>query len=145
MPPSPEEAAFAAEGATLAAAILDALPTWAARVVVERGAPAEAGARAGRDAAAGIEEELRALFAADVDAQRGNPLAVVRQAVPWVTAALREAGVPPAERDPFGREHFPDDVYDVTPMTWSDLDESLVEPGVRWGAMKAHLHMARHR
>jgi hypothetical protein len=30
-------------------------------------------------------------------------------------------------------------------MTWSDLDESLVEPGVRWGAMKAHLHMARHR
>jgi hypothetical protein len=145
MPPSPEEEAFAAEGASLASAILAALPTWATRVVLERGGSAEAGDRAGRDAAAGIEQDLRALLAADVDAQRGNPLAVVRQAVAWVTAVLRAEGVPEVERDPFAREHFPDDAYDVTPMTWSDLDESLVEPGIRWGAMKAHLHMARHR
>jgi len=145
MPRSPDEEAFAAEGEALADAILAALPAWAARVVAGRGGQAEAGERAGRDAAAGIEDELRSLLAADVDAQRGNPLALVRAAVPWLTAVLDEAGVPEVERDPFAREHFPDDRYDVTPMTWSDLDEALVEPGVRWGAMKAHLHMARHR
>jgi len=144
MPRSPDEEAFAAEGEALAAAILAAIPAWAERTVVERGGPAGAGAAAGRAAAAALESELRALLAADVDAQRGNPLAVVRKAVPWVTAALRDAAVAAVERDDFARAHFPDDDYDLTPMTWSDLDESLVDPGVRWGAMKAHLHRARH-
>jgi hypothetical protein len=145
MPPSPEEEAFAVEGAALASAILAALPIWAARVVAERGGSVEAGLSAGTAAAERIEPALRALLAADVDAQRGNPLAVVRDAVPVVTAALRDAGAPEVERDPFDREHFPDDHFGITPMTWSDLDASLVEPGIRWGAMKAHLHMARHR
>jgi hypothetical protein len=145
MPPSPDDERFAVEGAALADALLAALPVWAERVVVARGGMVGAGAQAGRQAAAAIEPELRALLAADVDAQRGNPLAVVRRAVGWVTAALHDAGAPVAERDEFARAHFPDDVFDITPMTWIDLDESLVEPGIRWGAMKAHLHMARHR
>jgi hypothetical protein len=144
MPRSPEEEAFAEAGSALADALLDALPGWAERVVVARGGPADAAAAAGRSAAALIEPELRALLAADIDDQHDNPLAVLRAAVVWPTQVLRDAGVEPVERDEFSRAHFPDDDYDLTPMTWADLDENLVEQGVTWGAMKAHVHMKRH-
>jgi len=144
MPRSPDEEAFAEAGAALADAILDALPAWSARVVTARGGPADAATSAGQDAAAAIAAELRALLAADVDDQHENPLAVVRGAVAWPTAVLRDAGVAPVERDDFSRAHFPDDDYDLTPMTWADLDEALVERGVLWGAIKAHVHMKRH-
>jgi hypothetical protein len=30
-------------------------------------------------------------------------------------------------------------------MTWRDVDESLHEPGIIWGALKARASMARHR
>lgn len=143
---SPDDA-LREQGEALAAAIEAALPRWSARVVVERAGPAlgEAGDAAGRAAAAAIGPELRALLAADVDDQRANPLAVVRRAVSWPAAVLREAGAPEPARDAHDREHFPDDDYGLTPMTFADVDPSLHEPGLLWGALKARAHLARHR
>jgi len=146
MTPSPDDE-LAAEGAALAAAIEAALPGWSIRVVTALGGPGLAAAAevAGRDAAVALGPRLRALLAADVDEQRANPLAIVRSAVAWPTAVLADAGVPPVERDPYDIEHFPDDVYGLTPMTFADVNPSLQEIGIRWGAHKARAHLVRHR
>jgi hypothetical protein len=40
---------------------------------------------------------------------------------------------------------FPDDVYDLTPASFADVDPALHEPGLVWGAAKAHVHLARRR
>lgn len=122
----------------LADAIESALPRWVRRVA------------SGVDPApvvAAVMPQVRALLAADIDDQRTTPLAVIRDvAVPLLTSALRDAGVPaPAEgrRDPFVAERFPDDVYGLTPSSWADIDESLLEPGIAWGAAKAFTHKQR--
>jgi hypothetical protein len=65
--------------------------------------------------------------------------------VPIATAVLREAGARPVARDEFGERSFPDDVYDLSPATWTDVDPALHEPGLVWGAAKAHVHLARRR
>jgi hypothetical protein len=141
-----EEQALAEHGAALAEGILDALPGWSARGVARfRPDLAEAGEVAGREAAAELGPRLRALLAADVDEQRANPLAVARAAVAWPTAVLRDAAVPPVHRDDHQRAHFPDDDYDLTPMTFADLDPALQEPGIIWGAIKARTHLLRHK
>lgn len=137
--------ALTEQGEALADAILAALPGWGRRVVAaHRPDLADEGGRAGEDAAAALGPRLRVLLAADVDEQRANPLAIVRQAVAWPTEVLRRAGVAPVERDDFDRSHFPDDDYDLSPRTFADVDESLQEAGIVWGAMKAHAHLVRH-
>lgn len=121
----------------LAEAIEAALPVWIGRV-----AP-------GVDPApivAAVMAEVRALLAADIDDQRTTPLAVIREvAVPMLTSALHAAGTrdPVAHRDEFAVSRFPDDVYGLTPSSWADIDESLVEPGIVWGAAKAFVHNQR--
>jgi hypothetical protein len=139
------EAALAEHGAALAEAIIAALPGWSARAVARfRPDLVADGEAAGREAAAALGPRLRALLAADVDQQRANPLAVARAAVAWPTAVLRGAGVAPVGRDEHDRTHFPDDDYGLTPMTFGDLDPSLHEPGILWGAVKARTHLLRH-
>lgn len=131
-------------GLRLADAVVAALPRWVARCI---GDAADAGtvAEAGRRAAEDIGPRLRALLAEDVDAQRENPLAVVREAVRYPTEVLRSAGVPvPPRRDPFGERHFPGDDYELVPMSWRDVDDSLHEPGLVWGALKARASRDRH-
>lgn len=89
---------------------------------------------------------VRELLAQDIDEQRSTPLAVVRDvAVPLLTSALRTGGaaVPVGDRDEFAVRHFPDDVYGLTPSSWADIDESLVSPGIAWGAAKAFVHKQR--
>src|SRR6478672_9662305 len=80
--------------------------------------------------------QLDALLATDVDAQTTNPLSVLRAATRHPTAVLAHHGVAPAVRDEFAVRAFPDDVYALSPATWSDVDESLAEPGLAWGAWK---------
>jgi hypothetical protein len=63
--------------------------------------------------------------------------------VKYPTAVLRQAGVPPVDRDRFRQEAFPDDFYDLSPASWSDIDPSLTEPGINWGAAKAFEHRRR--
>lgn len=140
---------------SLADAVEAALPGWVERVVAQRWrewrseepAPVvrDAAAAAGARAQAEVGQALRELLAADVDAQRSNPLALIRRAVALPTEVLSEAGVPPVDRDPDARRLFPDDVYDLTPASFAEIDASVHEPGVAWGAAKAHVILRRRR
>lgn len=89
--------------------------------------------------------EIAVLLAADVDRQRTNPLDLLRRATREAGKELAALGVPPVERDAFSVEAFPDDDYDLVPASWSDIDPSLHEPGMTWGAAKAFVFKSRRR
>ena len=144
----------------LAEGIDAALPAWversvgrvhAAWVATGGGDPddvdrvAAAAHDAGHRARADVGPRVRDLLALDIDEQRGNPLAIVRRAVAYPTEVLRTAGVPPIARDAQAEAQFPDDPYDLTPASFADLDPALHEPGLLWGAAKAHVHLRRRR
>jgi hypothetical protein len=138
----------------LAAALDGAIAPWVERSVVGlvtayRGdvppAVRAAAQDAGRRARAEVGVELREFLALDVDDQRTNPLAILRAAVRYPTAVLRDAGVPPVRRDDFKEQAFPDDVYDLVPATWKDVDPTLQEPGIIWSAWKAKTVLDRRR
>jgi hypothetical protein len=138
----------------LADGIEAALPGWVVGCV-ERIMRAWAGEMppnvAGAAAAAGRKAQLetgaviRALLEADIGAQRSTPLTLLRQAVRYPTEVLREAGVPPVERDLFAVKAFPDDDYGLSPASWADVDPALTGLGLTWGAAKAFEHKRRHR
>lgn len=142
-------------GTALADAVVGVLPAWVERSVdrlVEAwtGSPPDATVRAAaeeaaRRAAAEVGASVRALVEADVDAQRTTPLALLRGAVRYPTEVLRAAGVPPVERDPVQERLLPDDIYDLNPATFADIDPALAEPGMLWGAAKALEHRRRHQ
>jgi hypothetical protein len=142
-------------GRALADAIEQALPGWVVRCVDGRlqdytGRPATpevraAAERAGEEARDDVVPTLRALLARDVDAQTTNPLMLVRAAVRYPTAVLRAAGVPPVVRDEFDERAFPDDIYGLSPASFDDVDPALHDPGLLWGAAKAHAHLSRRR
>jgi len=148
------DAVLAAAGADLASAIEAAVPGWVEGRVrhllvayagrAEPAVMAEA-REAGRRAQAALGPELRQLLALDVDRQWANPLALVRRAVSHPTEVLAAAGVPPVVRDDYDEAHFPDDVYDLTPRTFADIDPALQDVALVWGAAKARASMVRHR
>jgi hypothetical protein len=140
--------------AALAVGIEEALPGWVERSVARmmtawkgtvdddiRRQAAEAGQRA----AAEVGPEVRALLDTDIDDQRTTPLSLVRGAVRYPTAVLAAAGVPPVRRDEQQERLFPDDVYDLAPATFGDVDPALVDVGLAWGAAKAFEHLQRHK
>jgi hypothetical protein len=138
----------------LADAVEDALPVWVVGCVRnvllassrEWTAETEAAAQeAGARACLEVGAQVRELLECDVDEQRATPLALLRRAVRYPTEVLHAAGVPPVERDAFALQSFPQDLYGLTPATWSDIDPSLHEPGLVWGAAKAFVHRQRHR
>lgn len=140
-------------GRALADAVEAALPGWVERSVARvlaahRGSAdtetLEAAADAGQRASADLVPRIRSLLLADIDEQTTTPLAIVRDAVPYPTAVLRAAGVAPVRRDHFAEQAFPEDAYDLTPASWADVDPSLVEPALAWGAAKAMAHRRRH-
>jgi hypothetical protein len=137
----------------LADGIEAALPAWVVRcvervVVAWSGSFPEKIAAASRvvgaTAAANLGLELRRLLAADIDEQWTTPLDLVRSAVRYPTALLAELGVPPIERDEFSVRRFPQDIYALAPASLADLDPSLTEIGIVWGAAKAFEHKRRH-
>ena len=149
-----DEAALAEIANALADAVESALPGWVERsvarlVMAHQGtvddSVAVAAGEAGERAAVEVGGEIRALLATDVDRQRSNPLAMLRRAVCYPTEVLRDAGVPPVARSAFDERAFPDDIYGLTPATWSDVDPTLLDPGVTWGAAKAHVVLSRRR
>jgi hypothetical protein len=151
----PEDAAaLARHAARLADGIDGAIPGWVERsvrrVLADQGIEIdEATAGAIADAAAAARAEgtprVRALLATDVDEQGTNPLSILRGLVRHPTAVLRSAGARPVARDAFAVRSFPDDVYDLAPAAFADVDPGLHEPGLVWGAAKAHVHLARRR
>ena len=153
--PTEQTAVAVAEHAlALADGIEAVLDKWVARCVVElvtawsgsvdpevRAAAEEAGERCRVEVGA----EVRTLLLTDIDAQRGTPLAILRRAVSYPTEVLASAGVPHVVRDSFAERMFPDDVYGLAPASFSDVDPSLSELGITWGAAKAFEHKRRHR
>lgn len=105
-------------------------------------AAAQKAAEQGRAYIAG---ELSTELGKDVDEQRVNPLQVLRNAVTFPTRVLQEFGVPPIVRDEMDARMMPDDVFGLSPAHWNDVHESLLEPGVIWGAAKAHRVLQRRR
>lgn len=127
------------------------VPGWLREVTVE------AARRGGVDAAqvehridlvverasAELLERLDVLLGTDVDEQRTTPLSLLRESVREPTQLLRELdAVPPSSPD---ADRFPDDLYRLGPATWSDVDPSLHEPGLTWGAWKAMTVLSRRR
>lgn len=149
------EVQLARYAADLGAGIREALGPWTVRCVVDRveawtGQPARdevvAAARAAGDRARDeVGEVVIQVLAMDIDDQRTPPLALLRGAVRYPTEVLRDAGVPPVVRDEFAERSFPEDDYDLTPANFADLDQSLHDPGLMWGAAKAHVHLRRRR
>ena len=90
-----------------------------------------------------VSPRVRALLETDLDDQRSTPLGLLRHAVVVPTEVLRSLGVPPVARDEFAVRSFPGDLYALSPASFRDVDESLHEPGLIWGAAKAHVHLAR--
>lgn len=130
-----------------------ALPRWVERSVANLlvaytgsadSAVMVAAREAGVGARADVGARVRVLLEADIDEQRTNPLTILRQAVRYPTEVLRQAGVPPVRRDRFAEERFPDDDYDLTPTSFADIDPSLFDAGLAWGAAKAWVHKHRH-
>lgn len=133
----------------LADAIEAALPGWVERSVaryvdVADPAVADAAREAGRRAAEEVGVQVRVLLQADIDEQRTTPLSLLRGAVRYPTAVLRDAGVPPVDRDPIQVRLLPEDLYDLSPASFADVDPALAEPGMVWGAAKALAHRRRH-
>ena len=140
--------------AALADGIQAALPGWVV-ACVERvmrawsgeltpaiaAAARSAGERAGREVGAAVRE----LLGRDIDDQRTTPLSLVRRAVSYPAEVLAAAGVPAVKRDAFAERSFPDDVYGLSPASFADVDPSLGEIALAWGAAKAFEHKRRHR
>ena len=137
----------------LVEAIDVALPAWVERCVRRRladaGRPfdaraAEATAAAAEQAVGEVGRAVRALLDRDIDEQATTPLSLLRGAVRFPTAVLRQSGIPPVERDGVQEHLFPEDLYDLTPASFADVDPALADPGLAWGAAKAFAHIQRH-
>lgn len=144
-----DEAALGAYAMSLADAFEQVAASWFIRLVEQRspGVTAAADVLAElHDAAGETVAAMRTLLAADITAQRVGPLEIVRRAVIGVpTQVLRAVGTPVVARDDFSQSKFPDDVYGLTPASFGDIDPTLHEPGLVWGAAKAHVHLRRRR
>lgn len=133
----------------LADGIDAALPGWVVRCVERRvGTLSDevraAAVAAGEDARQETGGAIRRLLSADIDEQANTPLTLLRAAVRFPTRVLRDAGVPPVERDRFATAAFPADDYDLSPATWADVDPGLTDLGIAWSAAKAFEHKRRH-
>ena len=119
-------------------AVTGILDAWGRLDPDARAAVQEQARRAGERAAARVAEELRALFALDVVAQRATPLEVVRSLRREATEVLAAAGVPEVVRDGYETRAFPDDVYGIVPHSVNELgDDELGGALLAWGLGKA--------
>ena len=150
------EVQLAEHAERLAADVEAALPGWVERAVARRlrewgGAEAPPVHRAGsavrsgaaRDeiapAVAGLPAPGRRRAAHDAARDRA-PAPCASRPRSWPTL-----GVPPVVRDEVAEQAIPDDVYDLAPGAWADVDDALTEPGLTWGAAKAYVVLARRR
>lgn len=139
--------------AALRSALVGAVRPWLVRSVLTVAASQGLDQAAARAAAEDMADEvapavladLDEVLLTDVDSQRTNPLAVLRRHVVGPTAVLDAIGASPVRRDEREEAIHPDDRYALSPATWADVDESLREPGLVWGAWKAATILTRRR
>jgi hypothetical protein len=142
-------AVLAAAGDAIVAGVEQAGPDWAVRQVDRildawgrlapdrRPAVRDDAARAGRAASVRVGAALRNLLAREPTEQTATPLEIVRTLVVEPTAVLQALGVPPVVRDPFDERSHPEDRYDLSPRTLTDLDPALGPELLVWGVAKA--------
>lgn len=129
-------------------AVMSAVPQWILgrmQQLTGSSEPQEVLHNAAQEVSALVGAELLQLLSTDVDAQRMNPLHVLRACTAPATAALKNLGIPEASRDQFDQSVMPDDVYALGPLTWRDLGEEVHEAGINWGAYKAAVVISRRR
>lgn len=150
----PAEAQLPEPAATLLDAARRAVPVWLRRAIEDacrRGGVDPAPLRVELDAtidrsSADALDGLAELLAADVDRQWTTPLAMLRDAAAARPAAfLRAHGVAPSAPSAPSGHGRAGDGYELGPANWADVDPSLHEPGLRWGAWKAMTILARRR
>lgn len=146
-----DEATLARYAGELADAVEHALPGWVERSVERRypgSLPDDVRQRAheaGQRAAGEVGGQVRDLLRTDIDQQWTNPLSLLRAAVRYPGSVLEAAGAPRPPRDSEAIRLHPDDHFDLVPAAFADVDPALHEPGLVWGAAKAHVHLARRR
>lgn len=146
-----DEAQLAAFAVDLGDRVEAALGSWVQRSLVA--AAAAGGAQPVPDeipdvvaaTRAVVMPKLRRVLGADVDAGAGNPLAALRGGVGPMTECLVAWGAAQPPRDEFLERQFPGDPYQLGPAAFSDVDPDLHEPGLVWGAARAHVHLRRRR
>lgn len=132
--------------AELFAAVDAVFEAWyLGRVVTIAGAPDERLTVAAHDAAAWVRTELGELLSADAEAQRVNPLQLLREASRFATPVLESMGAARPVRDEFESRAMPEDQWAVGPLAWIDLGDRVHEAGITWGAWKAATIISRHR
>lgn len=139
-----DEAKLQRYAADLADAFDAVAEHWMVRLVETRGpglAPQVAAELT--EASRVVAEQFRSLLALDIADQPIGPLELLRRATRFPTDVLRAADVPPVARDSFAARAFPADIYDLAPASFAAVDRSLHEPGLIWGAAKAHVHLRR--
>lgn len=98
-----------------------------------------------RTVADDVLAEFSTLLSTDVDAQRENPLHVLRRGSRQIAEFLAAEKTPAPSRDEFEERAMPDDVYGIGPLAWRDLGERVHEAGIEWGAWKAATVLTRRR
>lgn len=139
--------------AALLAAIARAYPDWlecelmvrVGRAGVDSGAARAAVAAAVTEASAALAREMERLLSTDVDAQRANPLQVLREATAAAAGVLDSLGIAAPERDAVEARAMPGDRHGIGPLAWRDLGDDVHEAGIVWGAWKAATVLARRR
>ncbi|GJM37848.1 MAG: hypothetical protein DHS20C19_12150 [Acidimicrobiales bacterium] len=144
-----DEMRLAEIAADLLARVRAAAPVWlrqrSAALCAAAGVAGDGVDAAVDDTLALLDPELERILLADPDAGAGSPLAAIRASTRPLTEQLRSIGVPPVIRDAFSQENFRDDLFDFGPAAFADIHESLHEPGLMWGAARAHVHLRRRR
>ena len=146
-----DERQLASYAGALHTFVVDAIPGWVRRLTTERAnaGGAAVGAADLEWAAAAttdlVAPDLMRILNADVDDGAGSPLAAVRAAVGPMTDLLQRAGAAQPPRDEFVAKAFPNDLFDLGPAAFSDIAAELHEPGLVWGAARAHVHLRRRR
>ena len=85
-----------------------------------------------------LADGLDHLLAEAFDRQRRGPLELFQEAMRFPTAALKDLGVDPVERDPMAERAIPGDAFDLAPASSSALGETVWHAHIAWGAAKAN-------
>jgi hypothetical protein len=142
-----DEARLGEFASALEVGLVHTIPGWLRRsaLIVRPSIDAAALDAAIVDTMAALEPELHRILQADVDDGAGSPLAAIRASTGAVTQLLLDGGAAAPARDAFDERSFPGDVFSFGPAAFAVIDETLHEPGLVWGAARAHVHLRRRR
>ena len=146
-----EAALLAEHAAGLGDLLVDIVPAWVDHALRVR-SPHETDPAALQAASRRVVESAQTttlpaivrLLDADIDEQWSSPLDIVRSLVPVITGELDGLGAQVVARDPGTIDMYPDDRFALIPATFADIHPDLHQPGLAWGAAKAHIHLRRH-